>query len=495
MDVLFLTECYSFKGFGHLSRCLNFAQKARELDFETRLFIKTDIKEEVIEFFKINDIKQQYFIIEWDINKSIFLASINVIDSYEVDAEQFIKDLDSKIFLIFDDDKRYENLALAKLPNLYFLDIPSNYKIKHENIFSSLEYALIKKEFTPKDTPYKYKYFVSFGGSDEFDFSYKIISLLGENFKIALILGSNYKGALKSSNLSKNIDLYINVENKQIASLMQSSRFGILSSSTLSLEALGVNLPCIIFCLAKNQEGQFNYLIKNKLALCSNLINFKSDLDALESKESDLKQNMKSMKISSKISSLLSTLYLKCLNMSIKQKKIFEDYDFKDLKAKNFCNLSSKELNYTLNYRNAPFVREQMYSYNLISLKGHLNFVQTLKDVNTSFYFLVKKQGDDLGVISFSRINKLHKFAYIGLYKNWEAKKAGILLLELICFIGFKKLGLRILYLEVLEDNTLALSLYKKFGFKYCGTLKECFLKDGFSKDVLIFYYTNKDYK
>jgi len=45
--------------------------------------------------------------------------------------------------------------------------------------------------------------------------------------------------------------------------------------------------------------------------------------------------------------------------------------------------------------------------------------------------------------------------------------------------------------LEVFEDNTAAINLYKNFGFQEEGRLKEFIFKDGKWKDVIIMGMVN----
>jgi RimJ/RimL family protein N-acetyltransferase len=47
----------------------------------------------------------------------------------------------------------------------------------------------------------------------------------------------------------------------------------------------------------------------------------------------------------------------------------------------------------------------------------------------------------------------------------------------------------------VLENNNVAIKLYKKFGFKEEGKLKEQLLRDGEYIDVLLMRMTQEDWK
>jgi len=126
--------------------------------------------------------------------------------------------------------------------------------------------------------------------------------------------------------------------------------------------------------------------------------------------------------------------------------------------VKNFVDLNLNEQKEVLSWRNHPEIRKWMYNKKEISLKEHLNFIETLKKDKHRLYFKV----DDLGVINY-KIN--NKNAEIGLHKNPNKKNVGKILMEKLINYGFNKLNLSKLILYVYEDNLKAINLYKKFGF------------------------------
>jgi len=126
--------------------------------------------------------------------------------------------------------------------------------------------------------------------------------------------------------------------------------------------------------------------------------------------------------------------------------------------VKNFVDLNLNEQKEVLNWRNHHEIRKWMYNKKEISLKEHLNFIETLKKDRNRLYFKV----DDLGVINYKILNKS---AEIGLHKNPQKKDVGKILMEKLIDYGFNKLNLTKLILYVYEDNLKAINLYKKFGF------------------------------
>ncbi len=130
----------------------------------------------------------------------------------------------------------------------------------------------------------------------------------------------------------------------------------------------------------------------------------------------------------------------------------------------NFIDLTLKEKEMVLKWRNHPKIKRWMHNSNDITLENHLAFIDSLKNCSDKFYFLLKQEDNYLGVIDFTNI--LSKTSEFGLYANIELKGVGNNLLDSVCNYGFNILQLDILRAEVYEENEKAIKLYKKFYFK-----------------------------
>jgi len=133
----------------------------------------------------------------------------------------------------------------------------------------------------------------------------------------------------------------------------------------------------------------------------------------------------------------------------------------------NFTELTLEEKKMILSWRNHPNIKEWMYNGDDISLDNHLSFIEGLKNSTDKLYFLLKRESDYLGVIDFTNINRESASCEIGLYANVELKGVGTLLLDAICEYGFKSLHMNKLVAEAFTENKKAISLYKRFNFKY----------------------------
>ncbi len=133
----------------------------------------------------------------------------------------------------------------------------------------------------------------------------------------------------------------------------------------------------------------------------------------------------------------------------------------------DFVDLTLDEKLMVLEWRNNPTIKEWMYSQDDISLEEHLTFISSLLLNFNKQYFLVKKDGNYIGVITFTKINSLHSQCYFGIYSNPFQKMSGLgkILIETSIKYVFELLKIDTIRLEVFTKNCPAINLYKKYGF------------------------------
>jgi len=137
----------------------------------------------------------------------------------------------------------------------------------------------------------------------------------------------------------------------------------------------------------------------------------------------------------------------------------------------DFVDLSLKEKQMVLQWRNHDDIKQWMYTREDISLQNHLGFISSLTGLAYKQYMVVKKEEKYIGVIDFSNINIAAKESDFGLYANPFEKIAGAgsVLLEAGKKYAFDALKLHKLKLEFFEENSRAENLYKKYHFKKVG--------------------------
>jgi len=170
------------------------------------------------------------------------------------------------------------------------------------------------------------------------------------------------------------------------------------------------------------------------------------------------------------------------------EKIVYANITIKEFKLINFIKLSDEEIKLVRNLRNSEIIRIWMCNDHIISEKEHKRFLNSLRAEKSRVYWLVKKDNSYVGVINLININWNHKNAYLGIYTNPEIEipGKGKMLLSLILEVAFNLLNLHSLKLKVIEDNKVAIGLYRKFGFKEEGQLKDFVYKNNSWKDVII---------
>lgn len=137
--------------------------------------------------------------------------------------------------------------------------------------------------------------------------------------------------------------------------------------------------------------------------------------------------------------------------------------------------LEEDDLNIMLIWRNAPEVRQQMYSKHIISEVEHQSWYETMKlDPKSIWYIHEDQHGKPDGVVYFTNYSKDNQSSYWGFYSDPDAPKGtgsqlGIEALD----EAFKVLNLHKLNAEVLASNLPSLGLHKKLGFSKEGVFRD----------------------
>lgn len=520
MIIRILTEHESGLGLGHVARCYNLARTFVAMGYSVDFFVRGNAP--FLPFIekqgKLTNGNAKCYVLalQWENieSPSLLQSDICIIDSYMID--DFTPFLEStKILILLDDFGRYldslkdilQNVDNKALGSQIFLLNPNGFyktqKIPQdisEHIFSGLQYALLHSCFHDtnlRNKPKSCDFLVCLGGEDSNDISSVIFNQLLEFAKsIVVIVGANYKGSLldskylyKDSALNSNepYRIYHNITQMQVATLLSHSKHCIVSGGGIVFEALKLCQKVFVLNLATNQDIQIEMLAKQNLITPITL-----PLQQSYFKHAiDISHNNLCRDIGANVNDFASRIALLALNksISIAKHKQAQNFSLNTNYAIDFRNLSQTEGMRILEYRNHPFVREQMYGSSIITEQTHNNFLQSLHNDEHSRYFLVQDsdsipttqstQTHDIGVINLSRINLKHRNAYLGIYKNPFLAKTnqryGHTLMQMIKHIAFNHYNLYMLYLEVIATNINAIKFYEKEGFSHLGVLQNGF--------------------
>ena len=136
--------------------------------------------------------------------------------------------------------------------------------------------------------------------------------------------------------------------------------------------------------------------------------------------------------------------------------------------------IKDQDIEIMLSWRNAPSVRENMYTRHEISLAEHQSWWQKVKESLHHRYFMYECSGVPLGVIGFTDIDPENNNSSWAFYASPDAPRGtGSRMEALALEYAFSVLKLHKLKCEVLAFNKPVIKLHNKFGFMVEGIFRE----------------------
>lgn len=137
------------------------------------------------------------------------------------------------------------------------------------------------------------------------------------------------------------------------------------------------------------------------------------------------------------------------------------------------------DLQLMLLWRNAPAIRDNMYTRHEISEEEHLRWWSRTKSSEAHRYLMYEWDSEPLGVVGFNNIDNTNQNASWAFYAAPEAKKGTGSRMEFLALdYVFNELKLNKLYCEVLDFNTSVIRLHQKFGFTVEGIFRQQHRRD-----------------
>lgn len=148
--------------------------------------------------------------------------------------------------------------------------------------------------------------------------------------------------------------------------------------------------------------------------------------------------------------------------------------------------MTDAHLAQVLTWRNAPRVRQNMYSQHQITAQEHRDWWAANKDRADRRYFIHVADTGPAGFVSITDIDPEHGTASWAFFSADTAPKGTGRQMETAALTyAFDTLGLRKLCCEVLDFNSRVVAFHQSFGFQIEGTLRAHKLIDGRYCDVI----------
>lgn len=153
--------------------------------------------------------------------------------------------------------------------------------------------------------------------------------------------------------------------------------------------------------------------------------------------------------------------------IEIDRNKIYESHGYK---FKNFVCLTLEEKQMILKWRNHEKVRNMMVHKEIIPLDNHLNFIESLKQRNDCYYWLVTDPRDiHVGILDIIHVDYNKNLGEIGFYLNPEEMGKGFEFMVEVDYFVFHQLRLKYNIVTVDMRNKEILLFNKYLGFSFEG--------------------------
>ena len=430
MNILIRANSSSTIGTGHIMRDLVLAQEFEDakITFATQN-LEGNINHKIVEAgyaLKILSSNEKEELVT--LIKKLHIEMV-IFDSYDVDYafEKFIKEQTDVKILSFDDtyEKHYCDILLNHNINAdekrYRGLVPDECEFR-----CGAKYTLLRDEFRIEKNMKRdkvYDIFIAMGGADTANLNIKILEVLPKGLKVAIVTTKANKHLEELQEYvqdNNNISLFIN--SNEVAKLMNQSKLAIITPSVTVNEVHYMGVEFIAIKTAGNQGEIYNYLKENGFLVLE------------EFNEEALKNLIK--------------------------KRLIQEFELI-----NFIDLNPEAKLMVLSWRNDERVRQWMFNQDIIDQENHFKYIEGLTSRKDKLYFLVKKEGNPIGVIDFTSIDYDEEKAEIGLYANPTLKGVGYFLMQEIIGYGFNVLDVKTLVSQVFHQNHKAIKLYEKFGF------------------------------
>lgn len=334
----------------------------------------------------------------------------------------------------------------------------TDYALLRSEFFEWREYSLKRRE------QQKLKHLlVNLGGVDSGNVTTKILEALnGTDIQtlesVTVVMGSTAPNleAVKKAAARCKYRVQVRVDVSNMAEVLANSDMAIGAAGATTWERCTLGLPTLLLVLAENQRNIAEMLqLKGVVYSLNSFSSFSADFElfcrdfrSLSEKSANLVDALGV----SRVVSLMSDLY------RTESGVVLVPYPA----------LKVQESLFVLKMRNHDSIRVWMNNVDHISSDDHLHFVSSLTQDKTKKYFQIIKNNEVIGCINFVGICYRTLTAEFVIFANpyLQLKGKGTILISAAIEYAKAKLSLATINLEVNDVNKVALSLYKKFGFK-----------------------------
>lgn len=251
-------------GYGHFVRTLALADMLKK-DFDCTFFTAEPTAYQKAEVEKVcvlrelpqDERKFESFLELLTGNEIVFLDNYFFTAEYE----KAIKDIGCKLVVLSPSrPHHYADLVV----NFVDKDI-SHYSVEpYTRIVAGLEWSILREPFRqPIDDSNRKKrhVIVSFGGTDQFSLTEKVVDVLGiTEYQLSVICTNRVSEERRKALADKGVTVYTDIPAETVANLFEQAEYTILSSSTVCMEALSRGAKVLAGYYVENQVNFYNVM-------------------------------------------------------------------------------------------------------------------------------------------------------------------------------------------------------------------------------------------
>ena len=360
-------------------------------------------------------------------------------------------------------------------------------------LFVGAQYAMLRPEFANlrraslerRASGGLSRLLISMGGVDKGNvtaqvlYALQAVQGLQDDLSIDVVMGQHAPWLEDVKRISQSMpwETRVHVNTSDMAQHMVNSDLAIGAAGSTSWERCVLALPTVMAVLADNQRNAAHSLQQTGAVLAVEMgANFEESVRScveLLARDSTLRKNMskKSAEVTSGDGVEILVKWMRGLNMS--ELGVLRE-------------ISDDELELMLAWRNAPTVRNNMYTRQVIRLEDHLKWWAGIKKRPDQKYFMYEFKGVPTGIVAFNDLDAGNENSAWAFYASPDAPKGTGSRMEFLALEhAFDCLNLSRLYCEVLDFNTSVVALHKKFGFVEEGIKRKHHKMDDGFHDVV----------
>ena len=168
-----------------------------------------------------------------------------------------------------------------------------------------------------------------------------------------------------------------------------------------------------------------------------------------------------------------------------------------NIKFVNILDVDEELIELVRTWRNSKQVSQYMFTKHIISKEEHQRWIDKLKNSDTGKAWIINYDEKPIGFAQISNIDYSNKITEWGFYiadDTIRGKGIGSASLYKLIEYVFEEMKFEKMRTIVLDNNTVAMDLYNKFGFKKEGKLEETLMRDGKQIDVFLMAINKNDW-